>query len=179
MGKFKSHNYHLLRLLSSQKKTCVKLNNLINILPGVKKTSPPDKIVLTERKGALTNACIPIATTFTVGIARAHENVLPSAPLESTIETTIKHDAIALETKKNAEIMLAKLTNHDLALEATVKKALGGLVQRIDAPTRALRESSTDIPRITLRTKSSTKKYQWLFQESKPANKIKKFAKFG
>ena len=115
MGKLKSHNYHLLKRLSSPKKTFVKLNNLINILPGVKRTTPPDQIVLTERKGAPTNSSIPIATSNAAGTARAHVNAILVVPPGSIIEITIKHDATP-PVAKIVAVMYGKKTIHDLAL---------------------------------------------------------------
>ena len=115
MGKLKSHDYHLLKRLSSPKKTFVKLNNLINILPGVKRTTPPDQIVLTERKGVTTNASIPIETRIAAGTASAHVNPILAVLPGSIIETRIKHDANPPAVKIVA-VMFGKKTIHDLAL---------------------------------------------------------------
>jgi hypothetical protein len=115
MGKLKSHNYHLLKRLSSPKNTYVKLKNLINILPGVKRTTPPEQIILTERKGVPTNTSIPIATSIAAGTARAHVNAILAVPPGSIIGTTIKHDATPPAAKIIA-VMYGKKTIHDLAL---------------------------------------------------------------
>ncbi len=115
MGKLKSHNYYLLKRLSSPKKTCVKLNNVINILPGVKRTTPPGQIVMTKRKGVPTNASIPIETSIAAGTVRAHGNAILAVPPGSIIETTIKHDATP-PAAKIVSVMYGKKTIHVLAL---------------------------------------------------------------